>query len=57
MDRIYKVESIASRITVPPVMEILTSERVRLLRHTVFFFFWGGKSIYIIFLIEIYIFL
>lgn len=54
MHRIYKGESTGSQITVLPIMEILASERVRLLRHT-FFFGGGGKLIYIIFLIDIYI--
>lgn len=43
MERIYKVESIASQIIVPPVMEILASERVRLLRHI----FLGGREVHL----------
>lgn len=40
VDRIYKAESIASQITVPPVMEILASESQVAKTH---FFFLGGE--------------
>lgn len=55
--RIYKGESTGSQITVLPVMEMLASERVRLLRHTFFcfFFIWGEAHLHYFFNRNLYL--